>query len=173
MSSAIGEVNAGLSARTLAFTEKEGKRRLHSLSGQGRIAIRDELVYHANQDPGTHAFSPSPSTASSASRLSASRQLLMRFRTASTSPMKSPFGDISESRYRRFESNLYGLVYVSHVLFKNGKEEMLETCMAVLNESISEGERLNAKEVGAAFMYLANLGKVAIKDDKVKLIRLD
>ncbi|KAF1363395.1 hypothetical protein EJ07DRAFT_152211 [Lizonia empirigonia] len=57
---AILEVNAGKRLSVTRFNQEEGERYLRSLADQGKLAIRHELVYNLEQDPGPNAPPPHP-----------------------------------------------------------------------------------------------------------------
>lgn len=51
MRAAIAEVNAVLRPNTRRFSQIEGERRLRALAGQGRLVVRNDLVYHPGEAP--------------------------------------------------------------------------------------------------------------------------
>ncbi|KAJ4993153.1 hypothetical protein SVAN01_01505 [Stagonosporopsis vannaccii] len=53
---AIIEINASLGPSIMRFSQEEGTTHLRSLNAQGKLAIRHELVYHLDQDPGPDAL---------------------------------------------------------------------------------------------------------------------
>ena len=165
----IVHVNAALQNNVARFTEAEGMRRLRSLFAKGKLAIRHDLVYHLDEDPGVEA--PRPAPLQGREYVSSSQRLLRDLRQAEFSPQKSPFGRIREDRYRVFEAKLHSAVMVEETLFKNKeKVETLFRCMGAVNEWMNEDSKFSLKEVSAALTYLSKMGKVKLmQGEEVKL----
>ncbi|KAJ8109493.1 hypothetical protein OPT61_g7414 [Boeremia exigua] len=171
VSGAIKTVNTGLPAQTLPFGEEEGKRRLQSLSSQGKLALQNNTVYHLYQSP--HVIA-TPKVVKNV-HISPSQQLARDLRHADSYTYRSPLGKISEKRYQKFDMLFYPAVMITKTLFKDGREETVDKCMEVVNEWMNEGHEFSAKEAEAALAHLAKLGNVIFDSDKkvVKLVSLE
>ncbi|KAF1348430.1 hypothetical protein EJ07DRAFT_160065 [Lizonia empirigonia] len=129
-------VNAALRPSIPKFSEAKGKRQIRSFVAQGKLAIRHDLVYHPDCDPGPDAPAPRPVHGVS---LSLAQKVMQECRRAEMSPCRSTFGKIGEARFRVFEARLYSAVKVEKTLFQQG-EETLEGCVKMLNEWMIEGK---------------------------------
>lgn len=167
---AILSVNATLRLSTPRFSEVEGRRRLESLFAQGKLAIRHDLVYHLDCDPGIDAQRPKPPTPNKYA--SPVEQVLRKCKIVRMPPNHSPFGDISGTRFHEFEGKLYSAVKVEKTLFQGGGET-LERCAEVLNEWMIKEKEFVEKEIKAAFSYLVNQGKVELDGGVVRLLSLE
>lgn len=167
---ATRSINAALRPGIPQFSKVEGKQRLHSLFAQGKLAIRHELVYHLDCDPGADAPPPKPRTP--AKYVSPAQKVLKECQIAELSPHRSLFGGIGEGRFRALELRLESAVRVEKTLFQGG-EEGLGRCEEVLNEWMVEGTEFMGEEVRAAFVYLAKQGKVRLEGDVVRLLSLE
>ena len=115
---------------------------------------------------------------------------------------ESPFKDITEARFRKFDHAFYFAVAMSgEKLFKiksvngdakktkpggskrkrsgkkvNSEARELETLgrvMKAVNEHKSEENEFNIMEVRAALMYMQKMGRVVLWEDNVELVKLE
>ncbi|KAF2621111.1 hypothetical protein BU25DRAFT_495981 [Macroventuria anomochaeta] len=164
---AIQSVNAALRSSIPRFSEEEGRFCLRSLFAQNKLAIRHDLVYHQDCDPGANA--PPPTPLKERQYISPSQQLARDLRRVEMQPYRSSFGKISEARYRVLEMRLESAVRMERTVFQDGDETM-KGCARAVNEWMSEGMKFSEKEVRAALEYLVRQGKVEIEGDVVRLV---
>ncbi|KAJ4337336.1 hypothetical protein N0V95_008367 [Ascochyta clinopodiicola] len=159
---AILEVNAGNRLFTMCFTQEEGVRRLHSLAGQGKLVIENELVYHLDQAPAPIA--PPLKPAEKSEPMIATHRITEK---------PSIYGRISAARFEVFECQLKARVQGGHLFNNERKEDTLGDCLTHLNKDLGgpgEDERLSLKEISAAFVHLQKIKHVALKGESIKFI---
>lgn len=162
-------INAALQPSIPKFSVDEGNRRIRTFVGQGKLALRHDLVYHPDCDPGPDAPARRPVHDVN---LSPAQKVMQECRRDDLSPCRSPFGKIGETRFRVFEARLYSAVRVEKTLFQQG-EETLECCVKILNEWMIEGSEFDEREVRAAFHYMVGRGEVRVEGNHVELLSLE
>lgn len=161
------EVNAANPLSIMRFSQEEGERRLHSLAGQGKLAIRHELVYHLEEDPGLAAPHPSEVKKSQKPLPTTPVQKVKEERE------DSPYGRISAARFQTFTHWLNGNVQVGYLFNNKKKEDTLGNCFRHLNEYLGgpgEEKKLSLQEISAAFVHLQKIGDVVLEGEMIRFL---
>lgn len=150
----------------MRFSQEEGERRLRCLAAQGKLAIRHELVYHLEQDPGPNTPRPSEVKKNKPAPMTPAPKIKEEFED-------SPYGNISTARFQVFTHWLQGNVQVGHIFNNDRREDTLSNCLTHLNEYLGgpgEEKKLSLKEISAAFVHLKKIGDVVFEGEMIRFL---